>query len=214
MEPTAAGGDVARVREVGGAPRGRRSSVRAPVLAAAVAALGLATASFAGAPSAEQVRGVYRLHGTAHIDAGPVLSRDLEVRADARLAPGSRARAVRARLAAEGHACELDAALEEGGVLVFEARQRCAFDVDDPGARGRVEARLRSGRGRLRDDTLALELTWELSGALRLRTSEGVDVLGKAVGLPSAAWTPEIPVRGTARTLAEGHRDASRAAER
>ncbi len=210
MEPKAASGVVACTG--GGAPRSRRSSLRAAGVTALAAALGLATAPLAGAPPADDVRGVYRLQGTARIDAGPALSREMEVHADARLAPGAGARTVRARLAAEGHACELDAALEEGGVLVFEARQRCAFDVDDPGARGRVEARLRAGRGRLRDGKLALDLTWELSGALRLRTSERLDVLGKAVGLP--AWTPEIPVRGTARTAAEGRRDASRAAER
>jgi len=180
---------------------------------AGVAALALAWASFAAVPSADQVRGVYRLHGTARVDAGPVLSREIEVHADATLGRGAAARAVRARLAAEGHACELTAALEDGGALVFEAGQRCAFDLDDPGARGRVEARLRAGRGRLRGDTLSLDLTWDLSGALRLRTSERVQVLGRDVELPSA-WTPEIPVRGEARAEAEGHRDASRAAER
>jgi hypothetical protein len=208
MKPIAVARVAAPLRVRDDAPSCRSSSR----VLASVAALALASSALA-APSAAELLGTYRLHGTARVDAGPVLSREVEVHADAKLGAGAGARAVRARLAAEGHACELTARVEEGGALVFEPGQRCAFDVDDPGARGRVEARLRSGRGRLRDDTLALDLTWDLSGALRLRSAERVEVLWKTVELPST-WTPEIPVRGEAQTRAEGHRDASRAAER
>lgn len=157
--------------------------------------------------------GTYRLRGTARVEAGPILSRVVEGRADAVLRPAGPPGAVRVRLAAQGHACELGGTASQDGALVLEAGQRCTFDLDDPGARGRVEARLRSGRGTLRGRTLALELSFELSGALSLQTARQVEVLGRTVDLP-AAWTPELPVRGEATAVAEGERDDSRAAER
>jgi hypothetical protein len=189
-------------------PHRARVAQRAAVLLLAVALAGAGAATAAGA-----VRGTYRLRGVAQVDAGPALSRNVEGRADAFLSPGAGPRAVRARLAAEGRACELDATLGEGGALAFQPGQRCAFAVDEPDARGRVEARLRSGRGRCADGKLALELVWELSGALSLRTGDAIEVLGRRVELP-AAWTPELPLRGEARTEATGTRDESRAAER
>lgn len=163
--------------------------------------------------SPEAARGTYRLRGSARVDAGPVLSRSVEARADAVLRPGERPRAVRARLASQGHVCELAATLEEGGALAFEAGQRCAFDLRDPEARGHVEARLRSGRGTVRGGRLALDLSWDLSGAVSVQTARQVEVLGRTVELP-AAWTPELPVRGEARIVAEGERDESRGAGR
>jgi hypothetical protein len=194
--------------------RTRRAGARGTWPAAlAAAALVAVAGSSAAAPPADAIRGTYRLKGTARVDAGPVLSREVEVRADAVLRRGDRPRALRIRLAAEGHACELDATLDERGELAFAAGQRCAFDVRDPGARGRVNAALREGRGRLRERVLALELVWDLSGALSLRTRERVEVLGREVDLP-AAWTPELPVRGEARARAEGARDDSRGAEK
>lgn len=196
-------------------PRIGAARARALAAVAAVAATLALAAATAGAapPAADAIRGTYRLRGTARVDAGPVLSREAEVRADAVLRRGDRPRALRVRLAAEGQACELDATLGERGALAFPAGQRCAFDLDDPGARGRVAATLRDGSGRVQERTLALDLVFELSGAVSLRTSERVEVLGRTVDLP-AAWTPELPVRGEARARAEGARDDSRAAER
>jgi hypothetical protein len=185
---------------------------RALAAAALVAVAALAGAS-AAAAAADGIRGTYRVRGTARVDAGPVLSREVEVRADAVLRRGDRPRKLRVRLAAEGHACELDATLEERGTLAFAAGQRCTFDVRDPTARGRVDATLREGRGHVRERALALDLVWELSGGLSLRTRERLEVLGREVELP-AAWTPELPVRGEARARAEGERDDSRSAER
>jgi len=171
-----------------------------------------ALAAAAAAPSGERIDGTYRLSGTTRIDAGAALSQEIETRADAVLRAGPQS-AVRARLAAQGHACELAATIGEGGALAFEAGQRCVLDLRDPEASGHVEARLRAGRGRLRDRRLSLDLTWDLSGAVSLRTAQRVQVLGKDVELP-AAWAPEIPVRGEAHARAEGDRDDSRAAER
>jgi hypothetical protein len=179
----------------------------------ATAALALSAATVGLASPADALRGTYRLSGTARVDAGPVLSRQVEARADAILSPGGGPRGVRARLLSQGHACELAATVGEGGALAFEAGQRCAFDVRDSDARGHVEARLRSGRGRAEGRKLSLDLTFELSGALSLRTGERIEVMGRTVELP-AAWTPELPLSGEARTVAEGARDESRAGQR
>jgi hypothetical protein len=200
-----------RDRPVQTAPRPRAA------LGAALAAAAVVAASLAGAPAAaataDGIRGTYRVEGTARVDAGPILSREVAVRADAILRRGDRPRRLRVRLAAEGHACELDATLEERGALAFAPGQRCTIDLRDPAARGQVDATLREGRGHVRERALALELVWELSGGLALRTRERIEVLGREVELP-AAWTPELPVRGEARARAEGARDDSRAAER
>jgi hypothetical protein len=191
-------------------PPPRRRAARV----AAAAALALGAVVTAAAPrGAGAIHGTYRLSGTARVDAGPILSRNVETRADAVLSPGRGSRAVRARLVAEGHACELAATLGDGGALTFDPGQRCTFEVRDPDARGRVEARLRSGQGRCEGGKLALDLTFELTGALSVRTAQRVEVMGSSVELP-AAWTPELPLRGEARTVAEGKRDRSRAAPR
>jgi hypothetical protein len=110
-----------------------------------------------------------------------------------------------------GQACELAASRADDGTLEFEAGQRCAFDLADPDARGHVEARLRAGRGRLRDRHLSLDLAFDTSGAVALRTAPGVQMLG--VEVPST-WTAEISVNGGASIRAEGDRDESRAAQR
>jgi hypothetical protein len=150
------------------------------------------------------------MQGTARIDATAPLGRDIESRGDAVVradAPGT----VRLRLASMGHACELSASRQADGALAFDAGQRCVFDLQDPDARGHVEGRLRTGQGRLRDRHLALDLVFDLSGKVALRTAAGVQVFG--VELP-AAWTPDIRLDGGASVKAEGDRDESRAAQR
>ncbi len=172
-----------------------------------------AAAALAGAsapPAA--IRGTYRLHGTARVAAAPALEDDIEVHADAVLRPGKGPRDVRALLVTEGHSCELDAKTGEGGTLSFQRGQRCVLDVRSPTTRGRIEARLRSASGSVREGVLALEMAFDLEGALSMRTASGVEVLGRKMDLPSA-WTPEVPVRGSARATAEGRRDRSRAAQ-
>jgi hypothetical protein len=183
-----------------------------PAAGALALAAALAGAGAAGS-SPDAVRGTYRLHGTAHVEARPALDDDVEVHADAILRPGPGPRDVRARLSAEAQSCDLDAKLGDGGALVFAEGQRCVVDLQAPDARGRIEARLRSGTGRIRDGQLALEMTWDLSGALSVRTATSrIQVLGREVDLP-ATWMPEVPVRGDAHATVEGRRDASRAAQ-
>ncbi len=159
--------------------------------------------------SAAEARGTYRMRGTAHVAASPVIDRDVEVHADAVLDAGRGPREVRAHLVAEGAACDLVARLGGGGELSFEPGQTCHVPVDAPAVRGRVEARLRSGRGRVAGETLSLELAWDLDGAV----TPPLGRAARALGIPSGSGA-EIPVRGQARATAEGWRDNSRAANR
>ena len=175
------------------------------ILLGAAAALVCSCRAAAAPMSPRDVGGTYRLHGTAHIAASPLPRRTVELHADAVLTPGPAPRRVRAHLAAEGYACDLVASLSDDGALVFEDGQRCAVVIQSPDARGHLEARVRSGRGQLRGDHLELDLSCELTGAVRLGgTMLGADVPG--------TWVPEVPVRGNARAAAEGDRDRSRAA--
>lgn len=180
----------------------------------ALAALALLAAG-AGARAdvtPESARGVYRLSGSARVTAAPLPSERLELRADAVLRPASGPRRISARLATQGHACELAGRLAADGTLSFDAGQRCLLDLDDPDARGHVDGRLRSGAGRLSGRELSLDLAFDVSGTVSV-SAGAVRVPGLGVEVPPS-WTPATPVRGEARATASGTRDDSRAAGR
>jgi hypothetical protein len=160
----------------------------------------LASALAAGAATPESVRGIYRVEASARTSV--LLLRALELRGDVVLRPGERPGAVLARLAAQGHACELAGTLAEDGSLAFARGQRCSIVLDDPGARGRVEATLRSGKGRVEDGRLALQLEVALAGTVRIATA----------GVPGLASETAVPVDGDASVRVEGRRDNSRGA--
>lgn len=183
-----------------------RCSPHALALACALAC-GPALAASPGA-AGDDVRGTYRIRGTAHVDAVTPLGRTTEARGDASVRAGAGA-TILLRLASRGQSCELTATRARDGGLSFATGQRCAFDLRDPDTRGHVEARLRSGSGRLRERHLALDLSFELSGVVALRTAAGLE----ALGIPPS-WTPDLPVNGGASLRAEGDRDESRAAGR
>ncbi len=176
----------------------------------AIAALGSVALAAVAASTPESVRGTYRLHGTARLALGSILNRDAELHADAILDRGHGVREVRVHVAAEGYGCDLLARLDAGGTLTFPDDQRCAVTVASPDARGRLDAHLRSGRGRIQDGHLALELSGDVEGTLS-RKAGGVRVLGQEV---PATWTPDLPVRGDIEATAEGDLDRSRAAQR
>ncbi len=159
----------------------------------------------------ESARGVYRMAGSARVTASPLPGERMELRADAVLRPGDGPRRISARLAAQGHTCELAGRLAPDGTLAFDEGQRCLLDLDDPGARGHVEGRLRSGSGRLAGRDLSLDLAFDLSGTVSV-SAGGLRVPGLGEVPPS--WTPPTPVRGDARATASGTRDDSRAAGR
>jgi hypothetical protein len=118
---------------------------------------------------------------------------------------------VRARLAARGQRCVVEARLAPSGALAFAAGQRCRVVLDDESAKGTVDATLASGGGHALDGRLELDLAFRLEGAVQLR-SGALAVLGTALGQSGLA--AEVPVSGEARARAEGRRDDSRAAGR
>ena len=189
------------------------AGVRPALRALAVALVAFAAPRAGGVAAHVDRSGTYRLHGKARVAAKPLLDRDVDANGDAVLAPGPGPTDVRARLAAEGYACELVAQLGADGALLFAEGQRCALEVQRPDAKGHLDATLSSGRGALRGgDELDLDLSWDVAGRLSLRTGRTIEVLGTRVDVP-AAWLPETPVHGTARATVSGHRDRSRAAE-
>lgn len=161
----------------------------------------------AGAASPAGVAGTYRMQGTVRVAPGALPAHDVDARGDAVLEPGGAAGLVRARLAARGQRCVLEARLAPSGALAFEAGQRCRVVLDDEDAKGTVDATLASGGGHALDGRLELELAFRLEGAVQLR-SGALEVLGTAFGKPGLA--AEVPVNGEARARAEGRRDESR----
>ncbi len=184
-----------------GASRRPRRTTPAKVCRSATRALSLLAVSLAAhpalaGPTATGAHGTYRLHGTARMNAGPVLPSELDVRADIILRPGADPRGTIARVRSMGHVCDLTARMAGDGTLTFAPGQICVFQLDSPEAAGRIESRLESGRGRVKAGSLELELAFQLSGTLR----------------PSP-WSPLIPVNGTASATGKGWRDNSRAAD-
>ncbi len=176
--------------------------IRHRVPLAAIAALALVGA----APSRREI---YRLHGTVHIASTP-FDRDMELHADAVVEPGPGQRDVVLHLASMGYRCRFVATRDAAGTLAFPPGQACVLEIRSPEARGRVQVRLTSGRGRLREEDLSVAFTSELSGAVTVSAGSPLIVFGRTVPGTRGA---EIPVRGEARAIAEGRRDHSRAAE-
>lgn len=166
----------------------------------------------AAAATTRDVGGTYRLRGRAQVDARPFPATDEEVRADAVLSPGAAAGEVRIRLAGQGITCDLTASLDQAGALSLAQGQRCTADLRSDETEGRVEARLVSGSGSLRDEVLELVLDFALSGSVRARPGGSLETLGRALSLPGAGGDP-VPVRGRAHGRAEGRRDQSRTAQ-
>jgi hypothetical protein len=176
--------------------------IRHWVRLAAIAGLALAGA----APSRREI---YRLHGTVHV-VSTALDRDTELHADAVVQPGPGRRDVVLHLASMGYHCRVVATRDSAGTLAFPPGQECVLEISSPEARGRVQVRLTSGRGRLREEDLSVAFTSELSGAVTVGSAPPLLVLRPKV--PGTGGV-QIAVRGEARVIADGRRDHSRAAE-
>lgn len=186
----------------GGAYPGAMLRRARPVLALLALVAGTPSASYS-APAKYLMKGTLEVAGTA-------VDREEELRADAWVEPGAGPGDLVLRLAFQGHECRLAATRDRAGLLSFAPGQTCVLDIRSPEANGRVEVRLRSGRGRLSEDDLSLVLSSDVSGALTIGSAP-IQVLGRTV--PGTGGT-EVPLRGEARATAEGRRDRSRAAER
>jgi len=147
------------------------------------------------------------LHGTSHVKGTGLPEKDVTADLVAEVRTGRAASEVELALGWHEYRCDVAARLGESGDLVFAPGQHCALEVAEPEVRGRVEASLQSGRGRLMGGWLELELTFEVSGALRTHVAgRRVVVLGTEIELPDT-WMPELPVSGTVSSSARGPRE-------
>lgn len=169
---------------------------------AALAILVGATAA-AAPPSAARFEGRYPLDVVARLSGEPLGEREVAEAADAVVTAVAGRPEVRIELTSGRYRCAL-AARVEANALALRPGQTCLLNLDEPAARGRVEARLRSGRGRLEGDVLVLEAAWDLAGEVSLGPGgQQVDVFGTTVQLPGAA---KVPVRGAAESTGRGAR--------
>lgn len=187
----------------------RRPSAVTPLRAVLLAAFAASALGAAPGGGADKLHGAYTVRGAAVVRASPVLDDRVDVDVAVLVAAGDRKGQLAVHLSSAGYACDLRATLQGGDVLAFAPGQTCALEIEEANARGPVEARLRAGRGRLRDGILALELAWDVTGEMSLQVGgQRVEVLGREVEVP-AAWAPRVPVRGTVDARAEGPRAAS-----
>ena len=175
------------------------------VFLAAACVLAPAASPTAAADPPAGASGTYRVRTSATARAPPVLEERFEREVEVTLAP-ERSGAIRIRLESEQYRCELAGRISPGGEITFVPQQRCTLSVSEPAARGRVEARLESGNGRLRGEKLEIDVSWALSGATSLLVGgRTVEVLGRQMELPGT-WMPEVPLRGTVRATGSGTR--------
>jgi len=150
--------------------------------------------------------GTYRLVGHARVQVSPFPMQDQPGDVKATVEPTGEAGRVSVRLESQGYTCVLTASRTKGSALEFSTPAHCAVDVREPDARGRVDARLRSGHGSLRDGRLALELVFDVSGNVATRMARPrLNLFGADVVVPEG-WTPAVPVSGTVSSSASGQR--------
>lgn len=189
----------------------RAAALRLAALLAVALTVLLAGRVLGADAAPDAVAGTYRMSAVVRLAPGALPAREIEARGDATLERGA-GDVVRARLAARGQRCQLEARLATGGALTFPPGQICRVVLDDEETRGTVEAKLERGTGRAAGGVLALDLSFRLDGAVRLRPAS-LEVLGTALGAPGG-WLPEMPVKGEASARGEGRRDESRAGGR
>jgi hypothetical protein len=184
---------------------GRYGALGGCLAAAALASFGAASGATGSGATAEQA-GRYVLHGSAHVELTTLGTHDGDADLDVVVAQGAAPGRLRLELSSGAYACALAARVSAAGDLAFDASQRCPVDLAEPGARGKVDARLRTGRGRILGGELALELAFDVSGTLSMGAQGGsVTVFGAEVNVPGA-WTAPAPVRGTVEAKARGTR--------
>ncbi|MFL5262712.1 MAG: hypothetical protein ACJ79R_09020 [Anaeromyxobacteraceae bacterium] len=168
--------------------------------------VGLVAVGLSAGAAADGIQGRYVLHGPAHVETTTFGSHDATADLDVVVSAGRGPSALRLELTSGAYACTLAARATPAGDLTLDPGQLCPVDVAEEGARGRVEAKLSSGGGRVAGGTLALDLAFDLTGTLSVGARGGkVTVLGADLEVPGA-WTAPAPLRGTASATARGTR--------
>lgn len=152
------------------------------------------------------ISGTYDIAGTAHVSISPFPAHDYPgvIRATLSRAPGSGAYSL--RLEARGYGCTVAVQVAPDGSLRFPDDARCPLDIAEPDAHGHVDARLRTGRGRVAGDKLELALQLDVNGSIQMRIpSRTIRIFGTEIQSP-ATWAPTAPVRGNVSASGQGNR--------
>jgi hypothetical protein len=189
-------------------------SIAAALLASAVAWPEAARAREAPAASSRPVTsGRYLVTGTARANVTVLPAREYPVDVLVMVAPGDGPGGVRLHLRSRGYACELRGRVGKEQVLALEPGQSCQVELQGPDQRGRIDARLQSGKGRLSQGELSLQLAWDVGGSVSVSSGSRVTIPGTSVEL-TLPEAPAVPVRGTVEAEVRGPRDDSARAAR
>lgn len=169
-------------------------SLVSPWSAAVLAVVGAGAAL--GTSPDDAIVGTYGVAGTAHVSVSPFPAHDYPGAMTATFSRASGPGALSLRLEARGYGCTLQVQVGPDGSLRFPDDARCPLDIAEPDARGHVDARLRTGRGRVVGDTLELALQLDVNGTIQMRIpSRTIRIFGTEIQSP-ATWAPVAPVRG------------------
>ncbi|MBS1109126.1 MAG: hypothetical protein H6Q88_1118 [Anaeromyxobacteraceae bacterium] len=153
--------------------------------------------------------GGYLLNATSQVRVSPFPASeqagDVRVTLERARTPGH----VSVRLESRGYSCVLDAARSRSGDLAFSTPASCPVDVRRPDARGRIDAQLRSGHGKVRDGWLTLDLRFDVSGTISTRVSGRTFTLFQSKFTVPEGWTPAVPIRGTVTSGGSGARQGA-----
>jgi len=185
-----------------------RTSLAVAAASSLVLAVGFAPRVL-GASTVDGGLGGYLLNATSKVRVSPFPASDQagEVRVTLERArtPGH----VSVRLESRGYACVLDAARSRSGDLEFSRPASCPVEVRRTDTRGRVDAQLRSGHGKVGDGWLTLDLRFDVSGTISTRVSGRTFTLFQAEFTVPDGWTPAVPIRGTVTSGGSGARQGA-----
>jgi hypothetical protein len=153
--------------------------------------------------------GTYLVRGRADVQVSPFPASDqpgdMKVTLGRSRTPGR----VTVGIESRGYACALEASRSSSGALELVTPATCSLDIRDPDARGHVDARLRSGRGSVRDGRLSLDLRFDVDGRVSTRVPRTrFSVFDTEFTVPES-WTPSVPLRGTVSSKGSGARKAA-----
>ena len=154
----------------------------------------------------DAVYGTYLVRGRADVQVSPFPSSNQPGDMTVTLTRSRTAGRVSVDIAARGYTCALEASRSSAGVLDLVAPATCSLEIRDPDARGHVDARLRSGRGTVRDGTLSLDLRFDVEGKVSTRVARTRFTLFDSEFTVPEGWTPSVPLRGTVTSRGSGQR--------
>jgi hypothetical protein len=154
----------------------------------------------------DAIFGTYQVRGRADVQVSPLPASnqpgDMTVTLGRSRTPGR----VSVGIEARGYTCALEASRSSSGAIDLLTPATCALEIRDPDARGHVDARLRSGRGTLRDGRLSLELRFDVDGKVSTRVARTRFSLFDVEYEVPEGWTPSVPVRGSVTSRGSGPR--------